>query len=159
MTGNGRIPCINLTDQFKLYDKIDVKYSPYSDALVGIWNKTPLSCKFFSAENIKYLNDQIILNIRKKSNGKYNIGPQSQDELKTIMRSIYLEYSRNMLGEIPEQLNALNNKVLNFAIPKVFASIQSYAKYLEDISSTYQLMDRPIYSNMDDKTLSLNPWF
>ena len=47
MTGNGRIPCINLTDQFKLYDKIDVKYSPYSDALVGIWNKTPLSCKFF----------------------------------------------------------------------------------------------------------------
>ena len=24
----------------------------------------------------------------------------SQDELKTIMRSIYLEYSRNMLGEI-----------------------------------------------------------
>ena len=161
MAGNGRIfiPTINTSDQFKMYDKIEQKTTPFRDALTGNWNDTALSLKFFSVENMQRLNQLIIEGVKKKSNGLYNIGKQDQDELKIIMRAIYLENSKNLPNNIPEQINALNSLVLQYSVPQILSSLESYAKYMHDITNMYSLMERPIYSNVDDKTVEFKSWF
>ena len=161
MAGNGRIfiPTLNTEDQFKMYDKIPQKETSFREALVGNWKENDLSCKFFSLENIQLLNNNIIKGVQKQSNGLYNIGIQDQDELKIIMRAIYLENAKNLLTDIPQQVNALNSIVLQYAVPQILSSLRSYAKYMHDISNMYTLMDRPIYSDVDDKTLEFKGWF
>jgi len=161
MAGNGRIyiPTLNTQDQFKMYDKIPQKETSYREALTGNWQQNDLSCKFFSLENIRILNNAIIEGVRQQSNGQFNIGPQDQDELKIIMRAIYLENAKNLLTDIPQQINQLNQLVLQYSIPQILSSMKSYTKYMHDITNMYTLMDRPIYSNVDDKTVEFKGWF
>ena len=161
MAGNGRIyiPTLKTQDQFKMYDKIPSKETSFREALTGNWQETDLSCKFFSLENIQILNKAIINGVKEQSNGLYNIGIQDQDELKIIMRAIYLENAKNLLTNIPQQVNALNQLVLQYSIPQILSSLKSYAKYMHDITNMYTLMDRPIYSNVDDKTVEFKSWF
>lgn len=160
--GNGRvhIPEPDINAQFQMYDKINVgKNLSFRDSLVGNWSESKLSCAFFSQENVKKLNNLIIQGIRQKTNGQYNLGIQDQDELQIIMRAIYLENSKNLLTNIPEQVNALNQLVLDYAIPQIYSSLTSYAKYMFDINNTYTLMDRPIMATDDDKTVEFKKWF
>ncbi len=160
--GNGRvkIPQPDINQQFKLYDKIDVgKNVSFRDSLVGNWSKTELSCQFFGSENIQKINNLIIQGIKEKTKGQYNLGIQDQDELQIIMRAIYLENSKNLPNSINEQINALNNLVLKYAIPQIYSSLTSYAKYMYDINNTYTIMDRPIFGNYNDKTLEFKGYF
>ncbi len=161
MINNGRvhIPSIDINTQFKMYDKIEKKNTSFRDALIGNWIDTPLSCAFFSSENISRLNNDIIKGVYQESLGLYTIGPQDTDQLKIIMRAIYLESSNNLPNNISEQVNALNKLVLNYSIPQVLNSIKSYKKYIRDISEMYTPMDAPILSNTNNKTLELKPWF
>ena len=161
MSGNGRvyIPSLNTQDQFKLYDKIEQKNTSFREALTGNWKENELSCKFFSTENIRILNNSIIDGVREKSKNRFNIGTQDQDELKIIMRAIYLENAKNLLTNIPEQVESLNKLVLQYSIPQILSSLESYAKYMHDITNMYTPMDRPVYSNVDDKTIEFKRWF
>ena len=159
---NGRVNIMdqNLYNRFKMYDKIDVgKNLSFRDSLVGNWTETKLSCAFFSQENVKKLNNLIIQGIRQKTNGQYNLGVQDQDELQIIMRSIYLENSKNLPNNIPEQVNALNQLVLQYAVPQIYSSLTSYAKYMHDITNVYTIMDRPIFGNSNDRTVEFKGWF
>ena len=97
--------------------------------------------------------------VRKKSNGKYNIGIQDQAELQIIMRAIFLQNSLNLPTNIPGQINDLNQLVLQYAIPQIYSSLVSYAKYIKDVTNMYSLMDRPVLSDADDKTLEFKRWF
>lgn len=161
MAGNGRIfiPTLNVQEQFKMYDKIPQKETSFREALTGNWKENDLSCKFFSLENIRILNNAIIEGVKKQSNGQFTIGTQDQDELKIIMRAIYLENAKNLLTNIPEQVTELNHLVLQYSIPQILSSMKSYAKYMYDITNMYTPMDRPIYSNVDDKTIEFKSWF
>lgn len=161
MSGNGRvyIPSLNTQDQFKLYDKIEQKNTSFREALTGNWKENELSCQFFSTENIRILNNSIIDGIREKSKNRFNIGTQDQDELKIIMRAIYLENAKNLLTNIPEQVESLNKLVLQYSIPQILSSLESYAKYMHDITNMYTPMDRPVFSNVDDKTIEFKRWF
>ena len=124
MAGNGRIyiPTLNAQDQFKMYDKIPQKETSFREALTGNWQETDLSCKFFSLENIEILNNAIINGVKQQSKGEYTIGIQDQDELKIIMRAIYLENAKNLLTNIPQQVTALNQLVLQYSIPQILSS-------------------------------------
>jgi hypothetical protein len=161
MSGNGRvyIPSLNTQDQFKLYDKIEQKNTSFREALTGNWKENELSCQFFSTENIRILNNSIIDGVREKSKNRFNIGTQDQDELKIIMRAIYLENAKNLLTNIPEQVESLNKLVLQYSIPQILSSLESYAKYMHDITNMYTPMDRPVFSNVDDKTIEFKRWF
>jgi hypothetical protein len=131
----------------------------YRDATVGNWYDTQLSTSFFSAENIRILQNGIRAGVYNKSGGKYSVGDQSCDELKTIMRSIFLQYSRNRAREIPKQIAALNHQVLAYAVPHVCAEAEAYLKYARDASSLATPMSRPVQSNTNDKQLVLKKWF
>ena len=75
------------------------------------------------------------------------------------MRSIYLQYSSNLPNDIPEQIKALNQMVLNYCIPQVFSEAQAYLKYLTDASTMYVPMEHPVQAKDNDKQLELKRFF
>jgi hypothetical protein len=72
----------------------------------------PVAAAFTSAENLELLNAQIQEGVYHASEGNVRIGRQSQEELKTIMRSIYLTEARHLQFEVAEQVRELNRSVL-----------------------------------------------
>jgi Family of unknown function (DUF5761) len=160
-TNNGRVNILapKTSDLFKLYDKIQVHHPvSYQNPTEGLWMDTPLSVQFFSAENIKWIQENIQQGVLKKSNGKFSIGIQDQDQLKIVMRSIFLQYSRNQDGNIEQQVNQLNQLVLSYCIPQIYSEAISYKKYLHDVSNMYKPMDRPVLAKRN-KTLEYGKWF
>ena len=158
---NGRVNILDSTTNtvFTLQDKIPVRETTsYRDAMKGNFTDSKLSTTFFSAQNIKILQNAIKAGVYKKSNGQYNIGPQNEEQLKIIMRSTYLTYSKNMPNKIREQVHELNNLVLEYSINQVYGEAQGYTRYLYDASTLPVPIDRPIHIQTN-KTLEFKGWF
>jgi hypothetical protein len=160
---NGRIDILGPTveQQFAMYDKIpnSNKCSSFHDAMIGNWENTPLSDAFFSTKNMEILQNALRNGVHAMSNGAYLIGPQDCDNLKMIMRSVFLQSAMNLATDIPGQIAALNKILVNMFVPKLYNEARSYIQYKHDASTMYKPIDRPIYSAENDKTLELKPWF
>ena len=135
---NGRINIIepDLKTKFAMMDRnpIDSKNS-FGDALTGIWQNSQLSEVFFSAANMKLLQNEMKVGVYNLSNKQFVICDQNYDNLKIIMRSIFLEKSKNQPNNITEQIRELNQYVLDFAVPQIYNQLISYHKYQRDIST------------------------
>ena len=92
------------------------------------------------------------------SKGSYIISPQSEDNLKIIMRSIYLDNCANLSNNITKQIEELNHIVLDYCIPKVYGEAQGYLTYLHDVSNLAVPMQRPTSSTYKTNTLEPNSW-
>ena len=146
--------------RFSMWDKIPVnQITTFRDALTGNWADTDLSNAFFSKENIQIIQNGLRAEVYRLSNGEYSIGQQDNDELKIIMRALYLESAVNLPTNIREQVAALNQHVLNHCVPKLLNEIRAYLKYKRDASSMYTVMTWPTYDSVKGKTLELKPWF
>ena len=160
---NGRIDILGPTveQQFAMYDKIpnSEKCTSFHDAMVGNWENTPLSTAFFSAQNMQTVQNALRNGVYSMSNGAYLIGPQDCDNLKMIMRSVFLQSAMNLATDIPGQIAALNKIVVDMFVPKLCSEARAYIQYKRDASTMYKPIDRPIYSAENDKTLELKPWF
>ena len=159
---NGRINILqpDTEKQFAMYDRIPAHQpSGYRDALQGNWKDSPLSLAYFSAQNIGILQNGIRRGVYEKSKGQYLVDNQSEDVLKVIMRSVFLQYSANMLNKITDQIKALNKIVLDYCIKQVYGEVQGYQQYLYDASTLVTPIERPVLSSTEDKTLELKPWF
>lgn len=158
---NGRVNILgsNPVDRFLLYEKPkEYKPTKYTNALVGNFQTTLLSNTFFSAENIKILQNAIIAGVYKKSNNRYKIGYQDEDVLKTIMRAKYLQFSKNLDYNIKEQIIELNKHVTRYAIPQIYNEVIGYMKYKQDVSKLATPMDLPV-SSYHSNSLELKPFF
>ena len=159
---NGRvdIKSPDTSNLFAMYDKIPAhQCTTYRGALEGQWDNSLLSDAYFSAQNIRYIQDKIREGVYVKSSMQYKVGEQDCDTLKVIMRSIFLQYSANKSSDIPQQIDALNTMVLNYCIPQVYSEAKAYLKYLSDASSMYVPMSHPVMAKENDKQLELKPWF
>jgi len=159
---NGRVNILqpDTKKQFALYDRIPAHQpSGYRDALQGNWTDSPLSLAYFSKENIMMLQNGIRKGVYDKSKGQYLVGNQSEDVLKVIMRSTFLQYSANMLDKITDQIKSLNKIVLDYCIKQVYGEAQGYQQYLYDASTLVVPIELPVLSSTDDKTLELKSWF
>ena len=156
---NGRINIAqpNTKTLFDMYDKIpkDSKSTEFRDALVGNWQDTTLSKAFFSAQNIQIIQNAIRAGVYKASKGQYTIATQDEDNLKIVMRSVFLQYSANMTHDITQQIYELNRLVTDYAINQIYGEAQSYIKYIQDASTMYTPMDRPVQPNNPNKTLNM----
>jgi hypothetical protein len=99
---------------------------------------------FFSPQNINNLQMAIIDAVFKKSNGEFKIGRQSDKQLNIIMRSIYLQHSKNLPNNIEGQISDLNKHVLKFCVPNIYSEILQYNGYLKAISTNVVPLDRSI---------------
>jgi len=161
MNGRVHIMGANAPDPFLLYDKIPVRNNTsYNDALQGNWTENALSKAFFDKKNIQTLQNGLREGVYELSKGRYVIGQQNEDTLKIIMRSTFLQSSLNQPTNISGQLQALNQLVLNYAVPQVCGEAESYIKYKSDVSNLAVPMTRPTYvSTAGQNTLELKPWF
>ena len=159
---NGRV---NIMDQntsavFTLSDHIPVNdKSDFREALNGSWSNTPLSDTFFSRENINMLQNGLRYGVYEKSNNQFVIGNQNNDELKIIMRSIFLQNSKNLPTNITEQIVNLNNKVLDYGVNQIYGEVESYMKYKRDASSLVSPMELPSLTKENDKQLEYKTFF
>jgi hypothetical protein len=160
-TYNGRIdisPNENGTPTF-IQDKIKNKEKTnYANATQHMIEKSLLSVSFFSLENINILQNTLRSRVFEMSQQKYKIDSQEDDQLKIVMRSIYLQYGLNQNDDISKHVTELNDKVLNYVVPQVYGEVVSYMKYKEDISTIPEPMKRPSLPFID-KTLELNNFF
>ena len=162
MSDNGRIN-LNLPndgDVFMLYDKIPLNenISSYKKALTGNWNDTILSRAYFCDKNIQIIHNAIRATVYKNSKNNYLIGQQNEDTLKIIMRSIFLQYSRNDPNNITQQISKLNSIVVNYCVPKVLGELEGYIKYKRDVSTLAKPMKRPV-STYQSKDLEFKKFF
>ena len=120
----------------------------------GNFEKNCVNDLFFSQQNIDALQIGLKNMVANKTNGKHIIHPQSVTELSIIMRSMYLEYGLNLETNIVEQVKDLNQKVLDFAVPRILVDLEQYDKYVQDASKVHVPMERSVnLSNKGNKIL------
>jgi hypothetical protein len=159
---NGRIDILSPDTNilFSMKDRISVNsQTDFRGAMTGNWYNTALSDAFFSSKNMQIIQNGIRAGVYKMSNKQYVVGEQNPNELKIIMRSIFLQYSKNLPNNIKEQIYSLNNLVLDYAVRQVYGEAVGYMKYKYDTSNMYEPISRPVLSKTNDKQLELKKWF
>lgn len=139
-----------------------------SDMLSANIQHTPVSALFFSKKNIDALQLGICNMVFNHSDGKYTIGPQSEIDLKVIMRSIYLTslqgptppVSSSGDDSIVSKVRSLNQKVLDWSVPHIISNIMQFERYKSDVSKLPNPMDRPsLVSSAGSKVLEFQSFF
>jgi hypothetical protein len=75
------------------------------------------------------------------------------------MRSIYLQYSKNLPTKVIEQVRELNKKVLDWSVKEVLSNLKQFQKYKKDVSTMPIPLERsPLITTKGTKTLELKPW-
>jgi hypothetical protein len=129
------------------------------DMLRGNWEHSPLSAAFFTRKNSSYLQSAIKQAVARLSGPKkYQIDDQDVDELKMIMRAMYLQYSKNQPFNIEGQVQELNQMVVDWAAPRIISEITQYEFYLNDISHLPVPMEKPLnVSSAGTRSLAMQP--
>lgn len=156
---NGRINILGpIGPQFQFADKIPIKHClSYREALSGQWSNSYLSLAFFSSENMQIIQNAIRKGVYDKSNKQYIIEPQSCNELQIIMRSIFLQHSKNLPVDIKHQIITLNQLVTNYAIEQIYKEMIAYMKYTYDASTIAVPLSKPISDSNKKQSLEMRP--
>jgi hypothetical protein len=94
-----------------------------------------------------------------RSNHEFILPNQNADELKIIMRSIFLQYAKYHGDNITGQIEELNKLVLDYSIPYCYNESVAYLKYIRDQSSLVVPLEREKPIDRDFKELEQKPWF
>lgn len=157
---NGRVDILGpIGTPLNFADKIPVKQcESFRDALCGTWIDSPLSLVFFCKENIQILQNAIKRGVYDKSDKKFIIGQQDCDELKIIMRSIYLQNTKNLPYNITNQVKELNDMVVKYCVYQIYNEAISYMKYKRDASMMHVPPNLPTNTSNKNNSLELKPF-
>jgi hypothetical protein len=114
-----------------------------NNAIKGIYSKNMLNQIYFSDANVQKIQNLIRYNVYNMSKKQFTISEQDKTQLQIVMRSIYLQYSRNLDTDIPKQVSELNKMISDYLVPKIISNIKQYLKYLQDKNGTYTVMEHP----------------
>jgi hypothetical protein len=159
-TPNGRIDLLSPLPEFNIQQNTTVKNANFvNEATYGQSQPNEVSKIFFSETNIDALQQGIRYRVFVETNGKFTIGRQSDQELKIIMRSIYLQYSKNAAHNCVEQVRDLNIKVLEWAVPEVLSNVKQFDVYRKDASTMpIPLEHAPLMTIKGTKVLEQKKW-
>ena len=160
---NGLVDIAILQDpdaMFRMHERVNIRNKPteYSEALNGTMEWNVLAQVYFSAENMQIIQNALRANVYKLSGGKINIPNQNVDNLKIIMRGIYMEYAEHYPKDIKGQVERLNKLVLDYAVPQVYSEAVSYFQYLIDSSVLPLPINRPLPNDRTYKQLEFRPF-
>ena len=160
---NGLVDIAILQDpdaMFNMHERVNIRNKPteYSEALNGTMEWNVLAQVYFSAENIQIVQNALRANVYKLSAGKINIPNQNIDNLKIIMRGIYMEYAEHYPKDIKGQVERLNKLVLDYAVPNVYSEAVGYMQYLVSQSTLPQPINRPLPNDRTYKPLEFRPF-
>ena len=121
---------------------------------------TPLSEAYFSNANQEILQNAIRRGVYDKTSKV--IDKQDYLQLQIVMRSIYLQYSRNdnsSANAIRQQIIELNKKVIDYCVPITVSNLQQYVHYRQDVSKMPVPMAYGLAtSNKGSMSLALKPF-
>ena len=151
---------------YELYLNSTKPQSFYENTLNYSQEESPLSNAYFSMENVDSLQRDIrnmVYEICERDTDPIlarhkpvRIGRQNDLQLQIIMRSIYLQYAKNLSYNIAEQIRELNDLVIKASIPDIITNLKQYIGYSADIQKLPVPMDLPQYpSSKGEKTYSL----
>ena len=119
--------------------------SEAGDAIRGNVEPNSLNQTFFSPANVQIVQNKLRRGVYDRSNGEFLIDNQSAEELMTVMRAMYLQYGKNRLTQIREQINELNQIVADWAVPRILAECSMHKTYLHDIQNLPVPLAQPIH--------------
>jgi hypothetical protein len=140
---NGRVNAISEVINYSLKAPPNNLTENNTNLISRNMNCTDVSAVFFSDDNVNLLQLGIRNKILNVSNGKYNIGKQSDIDLKIIMRSIYFQYGKNTTVNVRGQVLDLNTRVIEWCVPEILSNIKQSDKYIMDISTLPIPMELP----------------
>ena len=114
---------------------------------------------FFSRTNVNALQEGIRYRVFQETEGTQRIGMQSETELGLVMRSVYLEHSRNVDdANVLGQVRDLNARVLDYCVPRILEELRAYTYYQRDVNSLPMPMDRGQFaSSKGERSLTMMP--
>ena len=139
---NGRVNAVMPVDNYNFATNVEKQSENNTNLISRNMNCTGVSAIFFSDANVELLQLGIRNKILNLSNGEYNIGKQSDIDLKIIMRSIYFQYGKNVSSNVNAQVLDLNTRVIDWCVPEILSNIKQSAKYIMDISTMPVPLDR-----------------
>jgi hypothetical protein len=130
------------------------------DMLRGNWEANDVAKRFFTASNVSILQAAIRKGVYERSGSKkYIIDEQDVDELKMIMRGIYLQYAKNNPFDVEGQVKELNDLIIQWCVPRIVSEIDHYYYYLNDISHLPIPLAQPMsMSGAGTKSLPYQPY-
>jgi len=140
---NGRVNAITQVINYSLKTTPDNLTENNTNLISRNMNCTDVSAVFFSDNNVNLLQLGIRNKVLNVSNGKYNIGKQSDIDLKIIMRSIYFQHGKNTTNNVRGQVLDLNTRVIDWCVPEILSNIKQSDKYIMDISTLPIPMELP----------------
>jgi len=126
--------------QYELYKDSSKHQDTDVSIISNIVVPNALSRTYFSNDNVERIQRQIVSEVYKQYNKQ--IGKQSYQELQIIMKSMYLQYGRNLPTEIESQILTLNKYVIDECVRIIGPNVLQYNKYIEDITSPIPVMPR-----------------
>ena len=114
-------------------------------AVSAIYESNPLQLAFFSNKNIENLQILIRKNVYIESGNKHVIAKQDYNSLKIVMKSIYLQYGKNLKNNIKDQVKKLNILVLDYCVPNIISNIEQYLGYKKSVSTLPVPLELPKY--------------
>jgi len=137
---------------YELYKNSNSKQNTSVDIISNIVVPNALSRTFFSNDNVERIQSQIVNNVYNQS--QKVISRQSYQELQIIMKSIYLQYGRNLQNNIEEQVFTLNKYVIDECVSIIIPNVIQYSKYITEITGPIPINPRSMnVSNKGDKSL------
>ncbi len=108
-----------------------------------------ISYKFFSGDNLDYINNELIERVKKITLERYGkklgIEPQRKHLVLSIMRHVYFKNIRNMF-ETDVEVDLLNEEVLRQMVPMVIKELIAYMRFIYDYNNIIP-MELPVSDN------------
>lgn len=143
---NGRINIMNSEmSSYPFFSEKDDNYAFNKHAVTAIYEHNDLQEQFFSNKNILLLQKKIKKGVYKQSKNSHVISDQDLKTLKIIMKSIYLQYGKNLENDICQQVKTLNKMVLNYCINNIISNIELYLIYKKRVSYNPVPLELPKY--------------
>ena len=124
---NGLVSDIKKIMDYKKVDE-EIIYQNYDNyTLKGIIEKSKLSEAFLSSENIDIIQESIRHGVYQKI-GKI-ISKQSNEEVFTIMRSIYLQEGGKRIrdrSDLTKEIHSLNKKVIDYSVDFISSKLINF---------------------------------
>jgi len=135
-----------------LYDN----HSEYS--LKGIIEQTPFSQIYFSSMNTKGIQDTIRYRVSQNDSSIGKLGYQSERDIFSIMRSVYLQFANSMVltDDITKNIRELNERVIDYSVDDIGVRLEQYKGYLNKVSELPTPMEHPQYLNKQNFTYDMS---
>jgi hypothetical protein len=114
----------------------------YDKKPVRLSTPTPLGDAFFSDFNRESIHTSLISYTKSKTG--IEIEKQRDDDLQTLMRTVYTDLVRDPMTNVRQQVSTMNNEVVKRAFSQISTGLLQQAVYLRDISSNPVPMAAPV---------------